>query len=130
VSDGAISAHETGPVHTPDKLTTAADCVRAAIAEFHAVQHRLAHYGAADTEPDWVSQHAVAVHLGLREGRHRLPTTPDQWELYTASMDCSAAASELTLALRKLIDALGPLYLASNSAKDAVRSQLWRLDLL
>lgn len=103
--------------------------VREALRQFRDVQNRLADFGASDTEPDWVMQNAVAVHLGLRKGRQTLPATADAWELYTASMDCSAAAAQLTDALRTLIETLGPLYLQSGEAKKEIRAALWRLDL-
>lgn len=108
---------------------SAVDAVRGAFDEFRRAQIRLATYGAADTEPDCVMQLAVAVHVGLRAGRHRMPSSADEWQLYTASLDCGSAAAELTQALRKLIDVIGPLFLVSMAAKNAVRSALWRLSL-
>lgn len=73
--------------------TTTLETVKKAITAFEKTQADLRDFGAGDSEPDGVWQRLLYNAL---EGKAPTPPrTGDGWELYTSTMDCSAAATAL-----------------------------------
>lgn len=82
--------------------STGTIAIQEAFQRFYRVQDRYACYGAYDSEPCYVMRSYLRKSLRFDEGPARLPTTAEDWQLYTCSMKCGNAARSLTSALKKL----------------------------
>jgi hypothetical protein len=54
-----------------------------------------------------------------------IPETPDEWELYATSMDCTAAAAELTACLEVAIDELDNITFLSSLDRDELMFNMY-----
>lgn len=74
--------------------------LKAAVAEFNRTAEKMADFGACDTEPLAVFQSAL---IRAINGEVVKPIPAKKWELYTVSMNCTAAAAALNKALAKVV---------------------------
>jgi len=69
------------------------------------IKHR--QYGAADGEPGWVFRDLLTA--SLEGDKVRVPGDGEGWQLYSASMDCTAAALDLTFITLRAVNLIRAL---------------------
>lgn len=74
------------------------------------LQNELCKFGAADTEPDF--ERDEIIYKTLMGIDVRVPATGNEWQLYTVSMNCNAAASKLYKQMCRVVEAINKLNLA------------------
>lgn len=110
------------------KMGTRLDRLKAAVTEFEAAQAKYSEFGARDTEPDGVFQRYLAK--SLTQPDIKLPTTGEQWQLFTSTMACGNAARALTAALRKAVAVVRDCPVRELPAIRAyLRDYCWRSDV-
>lgn len=70
------------------------------------VMTKFSNFGAADSEPRWVSDKVIEDYIN--NDNNRLPLTADKWQLFT-SMDCEEATKALNEATQKILDVIDRL---------------------
>lgn len=80
-------------------MTATVDEIKTALDNFEAVACENAKFGARDTEPDAVFQCLIRRAL---YGQPFRAQEPEEWELFTASMDCLEASQALNREARKV----------------------------
>lgn len=78
--------------------------INSAVKRFEAVQHEYSDHGACDTEPCAVFR--KILRKAVQGETVNIPTTGHSWELYSTTMDCTAASAALFQAAKVVVDAI------------------------
>lgn len=71
------------------------------------VMTKFSDFGAADSEPTWVSEMVIKDYI--KNYNNRLPLTGEKWQLFTHSMDCEEATKALNEATQKILGVIDKL---------------------
>lgn len=84
------------------------------LARFGKARIKYRSYGAADGEPGWVFRDLLKA--ALEGDEVRVPGDGEGWQLYSASMDCTAAALDLTFIALRAVNLIGDAPLREREA--------------
>ncbi|CAB4169285.1 hypothetical protein UFOVP898_64 [uncultured Caudovirales phage] len=73
------------------------------VKEFMAVCEKRRNYGAVDTEPQEVFR--TLIRRVIRGYLFTMPTTAEDWQLYSSTMSCEEVAKEMTAAALPCVEA-------------------------
>lgn len=97
-----------------------------AVKQFERAQHKHRAVGAEDTEPDWVFQDVLA--RALRGEKVRVPTTPQEWQLFTTQPKVAQAAKELATVCAAAVAAIQDCSIRdSHSLRTYLQNYCWRV---
>jgi len=89
------------------------------------LQRKLSSFGASDTEPDGVFQHCLRQTVDAAP--LAVPSTAQDWQLYTGVTGVGTAARRLTVSLKRCIKALEAIPLGEKAELDSyLDGILWR----
>lgn len=111
---------------TPASSPPTIERIRTAVKEFEALQSQYRAFGANDTEPDGVFQRVI--NDAAKGKAPAIPRTGAGWELYSHSMDCTAAADALHNAALKVVQLIEEVPIKDAQAlKSFIRDYCWRI---
>ena len=107
-------------------MPTTLEKIKAKIKEFENVQRQYREFGAYDTEPDSVFQGILDD--AIKGKAPHVPRTATTWELYTSSMDCSAASVAFHDAALAVVTAIEAAPIRDLEViKEYLRGVCWRI---